>query len=117
MDDTILSEINQLFYILGALFYLLFIRYIDRRGAKKRSLSDEEYLTKLSRVKRCSEYDIFCFAAGEWNISSKQKIESDFREYLLRGHIPYYVKDYLRKARKTDDYCRPPFLPGSGFLP
>jgi hypothetical protein len=75
------------------------LRYLDRRYARKKPFTDQEYLMNLSRFMRCSEYDIFMEAAKPWRVS-KQHVEIDFRKYLLAEQIPYYVADFIRKIGK-----------------
>ena len=31
------------------------------------------------------------------------RLEDDFRDYLTRGRLPHYVRDYIRKNRPDDD--------------
>jgi hypothetical protein len=87
-----------------AMLFLLVIIYnivliiINRYETGRESLSDIDLLYNIARNKSCSEYDIFVMAAEVWRFS-KYKIENDFREYLRSQHIPYYVKDFVRKVR------------------
>ncbi len=83
-------------FVLMAITYFELMDYLNRRYARKKPLSDYEILAILARVMGCSEYDIFEEAAKFWNISS-DKVQSDFKSYLLTDHIPHYVLDFLRK--------------------
>jgi hypothetical protein len=79
--------------------YFQLLRYLDRRYARKKPFTDQEYLMNLARFMKCSEYDIFMEAAKPWQVS-KQPVEDNFKRYLLSEQIPYYVKDFIRKVGK-----------------
>ena len=88
--------------ILFPLFVFLYIYLlyrVEKRFHQQRTLTDEEFLAYLARVYTCSEYDLFHAAAEEWNLSGAG-IDEDFKDYLKEGNMPYYVKDFIRKARK-----------------
>jgi hypothetical protein len=86
-------------FVLIAITYFELMDYLNRRYARKKPLSDYEMLAILARVMECSEYDIFEEAAKFWNISAN-RVQSDFKSYLLADHIPHYVLDFLRKFAK-----------------
>ena len=97
--------------------YLLVICLASKREARPRLLTEAELLAKLGRIGPDTEYDIFFRAALDWRVS-KDEVESDFKAYLLEGAIPYYVNSYLRKkASKSGNRYRPPFILGGGSLP
>lgn len=97
--------------------YLLVIYLTAKREARPRPLTESELLAKLGRIGPDTEYDIFFHAARDWRVS-KDEVESDFKEYLHEGTIPYYVNSYLRKrALESGNFYRPPFLLGGGSLP
>ena len=79
--------------------YFQLLRYLDRRYARKKPFTDQEYLMSLARFMECSEYDIFMEAAKPWRVS-KQHVDEDFKKYLLAEQIPYYVADFIRKVGK-----------------
>ncbi len=91
---------NTLLFLLFALIYLYLLYRIEKRFHQQQSWTDEEYLAYLARVYGCSEYDLFHAAAQEWNVSDAAGIDDDFKAYLREGNMPYYVKDFVRKARK-----------------
>ena len=78
----------------------MLMRKLNQQVIKNRILSDEEFIAYLARKSECSEYDIFHTSSENWHVP-KATIEHDFRKYLRRGHLPYYVKDYVRKARQS----------------
>ena len=84
---------------LMVLSYFQLLRYLDRRYARKKPFTDQEYLMNLARFMKCSEYDIFMEAAKPWRVS-KRHVEGDFKNYLLAEQTPHYVKDFIRKVGK-----------------
>ena len=62
----------------------------------------EDYLYKIARITGKSEYDVFTKSAEEWPISS-EKIDEDFKSYLLNQSVPFYVRDYVRKNKPHID--------------
>ncbi|MCP4112793.1 MAG: hypothetical protein GY749_45905 [Desulfobacteraceae bacterium] len=89
------QEWTTVVYPLAVILYLLLLRYLDKQSDNQ-PLSDAEYISQAALKKGTSEYDIFFECAEEWHISNR-RVENDFKEYLLRGHMPYYVKDFVRK--------------------
>jgi hypothetical protein len=86
-------------FVLIAITYFELMDYLSRRYARKKPLSDYEILAILARVMECSEYDIFEEAAKFWNVSAN-RVQADFKSYLLADHIPHYVLDFIRKFGK-----------------
>jgi hypothetical protein len=64
-----------------------------------RPLTMAEYVFKIARVTGKSEYDVFFKSAEEWPIT-KEKIEEDFKAYLIDQSVPYYVMDFVRTRPK-----------------
>ncbi len=89
----------NILFPLFVLFYIYLLYRVEKRFRQERPLTDEEFLAYLARVYSCSEYDLFQAAAEEWNLSGAP-IDEDFKDYLKEGNMPYYVKDFIRKARK-----------------
>jgi hypothetical protein len=119
VDSSILNGWSLFYYFILAFVYILFIHYLDRiekRRHRNTPMSDEECLLRLARKQGCSEYDIFFQATGSWNID-KRRVEDDFNRYLTAGHMPYYVRDYIRRNRsQVDRNAMEPFVSG-GRLP
>jgi hypothetical protein len=75
-----LAELSEMIwpvvYIMGALFYCIFLQFLARLEYryknKKTILSDEACVEKLARVYGISEYALFCMAADKWNISENR---------------------------------------------
>jgi hypothetical protein len=95
----IAAEMKPMLYPFAAVVALLGMRWIDLRVNVPRSLSDGELLAVLARRRECSEYDLFCDSAGDWQVSL-QRVESDFKSYLLHDQMPFYVRDMLRRKRR-----------------
>jgi len=119
MDGEALKEWSLFFYFGLAFIYLLFVHCLDRlekKRSRKKPLSDAECLLWLARKKECSEYDIFFLSTGNWNID-KGRVEFDFNQYLTRGQLPFYVRDFLRRNRKEIDDNHLGSLASGGRLP
>ena len=100
MEGTIIFQWKMILLPLAAFFYIEFLKHMNQKFAARRPVSDEEYLAMEARAKSMSEYDIFHIAARTWRIS-KMRVDDDFRDYLIRGFLPHYVRDYVRRLRKT----------------
>ncbi|MFZ7127421.1 MAG: hypothetical protein ACOWWM_14795 [Desulfobacterales bacterium] len=74
-----------------------------------RPATTEDYLYKISRVTGKSEYDIFCKSAEAWPVSIAA-VNEDFKDYLTRDTVPYYVNDFIRKNKDRIDALRLPPL-------
>ena len=72
-----------------------------------RPLTMAEYVFKIARVTGKSEYDVFFKSAEEWPIT-KEKIEEDFKAYLVDQSVPYYVMDFVRKNKAQIDELHVP---------
>lgn len=84
--------------VIGTIVYLIAGKWIQ--GMKR---SDDDLLFDCARGLGCSEYDIFCKSGEKWNFSDS-KIQEDFRNYLLRNELPFYVRDFLKnKSRILSD--------------
>jgi hypothetical protein len=100
--DTILLLLLTILAIFG--FHRLNLRFNGYRPA-----TTEDYLYKLAKITRKSEYDIFHEAAMKWPISEPM-VEKDFKNYLLNQTIPHYVNDFIREHKHYVDKWRlPPF--------
>lgn len=109
---------NPVVYIFAALVYIIVMHHLDRYEKRIRSrkpATDGECLARMARKRGCGEFDIFRASTENWNIP-ESKIEDDFRDYLLRGWLPYYVRDYIRR-NKTEIANGGPQFPAGGSLP
>ncbi len=99
MIGDISIDWRAIVFPLMAISWFQLLRYLDRRYARNKPFTDQEYLMNLARLMKCSEYDIFMEAAKPWQVST-QHVEDDFKKYLLAEQIPYYVNDLIRKVGK-----------------
>ena len=84
----------------GAVFRMLLRWYMTFYNDKPVIM--EDYLYKIARITGKSEYDVFIKSAEEWPIT-KEKIEADFKVYLMNQSVPYYVRDFVRKNKPHID--------------
>ena len=101
---------------LMVIVYVLGRKYIELKEKKIRPISDEESLSILAFVKRCSEHELFLLAAETWKISSVQ-VENDFKNYLIHGYLPHYVRDLVRNNRTLIESKKNDFVNPGGNLP
>ena len=80
---------------------LIGLHLMEKRRNATRKPTEQEMLFFLARATETSEFEQFRRAAEAWNISGQQA-ESDFNRYLFSLALPYYVRDYLRKAGESD---------------
>ncbi len=100
-----------------AVVYIGIRNYMTSRSLKKENRSDEELLSTLAMVRRCSAADVFRSAGEEWNFS-EHKVRQDFQRYLKTGEIPRYVGAYARKnVTEADLKYRDMVYPRSGGRP
>jgi transcriptional antiterminator len=99
MLDNLIFEWRMLVFPVVAVLYFHLLRYFDHLYYARKPATTEEYLAWLARLSERSEYDLFFISAEDWNVS-EQTIEEDFKNYLRDGFIPYYVADFVRKAKK-----------------
>ena len=93
---------GALVFCLLAIVYVLGKKYIEKKERSGRPETDEEMLTLIATARNCSEHDIFQMAGIEWQVDGNQ-VADDFRQYLTRGRLPHYVRDYIRKNKPNDD--------------
>ena len=107
---------GALVFILMAVIYVLGKKAIEKHERRSRTLSDEELLAAMAVDRKCSEFDLFRLAGRQWQVAAL-RVDNDFRDYLIRGQIPHYVRDFIRKNKPRDgDRDRNTSTPG-GDLP
>ncbi|MCF8053178.1 MAG: hypothetical protein K9L59_18225 [Desulfobacterales bacterium] len=112
---------GNIWYLLGltvlAVVYIGVRNYLSSRSLKASNRTDEELITTLAVVRRCSSFDVFKAAGEEWNFS-EGKLHRDFQGYLKSGDIPRYVAAYVRNnVTEADLKYRDIIYPGSGGRP
>jgi hypothetical protein len=90
---------SMLLWFLAAIAYFEIMRRLDRYWARRTPLTDEERLWNHARNQGISEHEVFKRAAATWTLGS-QLADADFSDYLKKGHLPHYVRDYLRKLER-----------------
>ncbi len=98
MFGKLILQWKAVVFPLLAFVVIYCMRYLEKRMAARKVLTDAEYLCSMARYRETSEYELFKVAAREWRLPVG-RIESDFKRYLLTEIMPYYVKDFVRKAR------------------
>jgi hypothetical protein len=101
MLESILAHWQTIVFCLIAWGGIELLRRLENFWLTRRPLSDEEFLAHLARKQNTSEYEIFFRAAKDW-AALRGRVEEQFNAYLKTGQMPHYVRDYVRKARKTD---------------
>ncbi len=91
--------------VIAVVIFFETLRRLERHWERKRPVSDEEYLTRMARHRRTSEFELFHISSKQWQVPPSA-IETDFNHYLTTGHMPHYVRDYVRKARAKENLRR-----------
>jgi hypothetical protein len=91
----------------GGVFQL--IHGLNKIIIHEQPMTMEDHLYKIARVTGNSEYDVFCKSAVSWPITP-EKIEQDFKAYVLHQDVPYYVVDFVRKNKKHIDELHIPLF-------
>ena len=105
MFDQLVNGIGSLCIVLLALLGIAALHKLNNRAIRKHQDSMEFYLYKISRVTGHSEYDVFCKSAQDGPVAtvSKEKIESDFKNYLDHNSVPPYVNHFVRENKHHID--------------
>ena len=103
-------------FLLLAIAYVLGKKVIETCERRNLQVSDEEYLASMAVNRKCSEYDLFLEAGESWQTGTSQ-VEDDFKQYLIQGILPHYVRDYVRKNRCADDVEKCHQINPGGKLP
>ena len=96
---------------LTTIAFIYIIHMYSLRQEKRRFISEDEFLWRFARVNNCSEYDVFIKATEDWSVS-KTQVEEDFKDYLIHGEMPHYVRHFIRKHK---DYLLQKRI--TGFFP
>jgi hypothetical protein len=105
MFDQFVNGIGNLCIVLLVGLAIVGLHKLNNRQIRKHQDSMEFYLYKISRVTGHSEYDVFCKSAEDWPVAtvSKNKIDSDFKNYLDRSSVPPYVHHFVRQNKHHID--------------
>jgi hypothetical protein len=96
MPEHFFLEWRQIILPLAAVIYLYILWRLEKWQLKRREFTDSERLAILARNRGCSEYDIFLLSAKQWSVTEK-KVYEDFKDYVTKGDMPFYARDYVRK--------------------
>jgi hypothetical protein len=96
MTEQIFMEWRQIVLPLAAVVYLYILWRLEKWQLKRWKYTDSDRLAILARSRGCSEYDIFILSARHWSVTEK-KVYEDFKDYVTKGDMPYYARDYVRK--------------------
>ena len=75
---------------------------IDQKNNPADPITTDDYIQKITRVTGISAYETFRISAEEWQVSA-DRMDQDFKRYLSSQHVPFYVKDFVRKSQKDID--------------
>jgi hypothetical protein len=109
VDMFYLIDWKTIGVFIAVMAYMCFMFRLNKKFIASKRFSDEEYLYKMARIGECSVYDMFFVCAEKWQYS-KERVENDFREYLLHNRIPFYVRDFARAYRKELDRYDTPYF-------
>lgn len=98
LEGNTLEVIIAMVVSIVLLFAALYVLEVKLRKRKK---EDSELLFLIARLKRCSEYDIFISAAKRWAVP-EDRIDEDFKAYLLKGVMPFYVRSFVRSYSERE---------------
>ena len=121
MIEELAKSPAAIFMVLAAVFYIVLMRWVGRLEYKyklaKEPFTDQFCLERLAVMRGVGEYEIFNQAANKWHVRDPKK-EDDFKTYLMRGHIPHYVRDFVREHKnEIEKSCSPHFPPGDSLPP
>jgi len=94
--------LNTALTLVGVCLFIQLSNRLNQMLVSSRPASTEDYLFKIARITGTSEYAIFNKAAETWPVSQAM-IEEDFKEYLMKQAVPYYVNDFVRKNKHHVD--------------
>lgn len=95
-------NINPTLLVVLVMGYFVALAYFENNYCKRAFISNDEYLSSLAMVRRCSVYDLFRCSGVDWRFSNS-KIETDFNDYLKNGQIPNYVVNYVKQNIRPED--------------
>jgi hypothetical protein len=95
-------NINPTLLVVLVMGYFAALAYFENNYCKRAFISNDEYLSSLAMVRRCSVYDLFRCSGVDWRFSNS-KIETDFNDYLKNGQIPNYVVNYVKQNIRPED--------------
>ncbi|MFH1985300.1 MAG: hypothetical protein ABIL58_25975 [Pseudomonadota bacterium] len=115
---SLLNLLNVAVLALAVVFFLKLLRHIAALEHAITPDTDEAFLGRMALMQGTSEYRIFHDAAETWNVSGG-RIDEDFNVFVTEGHMPHYVRDFIRHERQKADSRRDcgPHCPPAGPTP
>jgi len=112
MFDQLFNGISSLCVVLLAVIGIVALHKLNDKQTRKNQDSMAFYLYKISRVTGHSEYDVFCKSAEDWPVAvvSREKIDSDFKNYLNHSAVPPYVHHFVRQNKRHIDELHLPLF-------
>lgn len=96
---TLFKLLNLAVLALAVVFFLKLMRIIAAKEAAATPETDETFLARMALMQGTSEYRLFHKAAETWSVSTR-RIEEDFKTFVTEGHLPHYVRDFVRRERQ-----------------
>lgn len=82
--------------LLGYLFWTCYRKFqIDSQAEL---IATEDSLYEISLATGQTEYDLFCISAQDWSVTG-DRIDQDFKIYMINQVLPHYAKDFVRKNK------------------
>jgi hypothetical protein len=82
--------------LLGYLFWTCYRKFQIDSQAELIAMEDSLYEISLATGR--TEYDLFCISAQDWSVSG-DRIDQDFKIYMMDQVLPHYAKDFVRKNK------------------
>lgn len=83
--------------LVGYLFWAFYRKV--QKDSQADQIARKSSLYNISLATGRTEYDLFCKSAEDWLVSDN-RIDQDFKKYMIDESLPYYVKDFVRKNSK-----------------
>jgi hypothetical protein len=109
MGGLIPLLISGIFIIITVGYFRSLVQRKDVNQQSASMINEADYLYKIARLARTSEYDVFEKSAENWPVTQAM-IENDFRKYLDSQTAPYYVSHFIRENKKHVDELRMPYF-------
>jgi len=82
--------------LVGCLFWACYRKFQIDSQAELIAMEDSLY--EISLATERTEYYLFCKSAEEWSVSG-DRIDQDFKRYMMDQVLPHYAKDFVRKNK------------------
>jgi len=86
--------------LVGYLFWTLYRKV--QKNSQTDQIEREISLYNISLATGRTEYELFCKSAEDWSVSHN-RIDQDFKRYMIDERLPYYVTDFIRKSHEHID--------------